>query len=50
MAMPPWERLDMGATGRKFVEANFALPVIVDLWERLYSQLLQEYPTPSRHG
>jgi glycosyltransferase involved in cell wall biosynthesis len=50
MAMSVDRRVNMGTAGRKFVEGNFALPLIVDRWERLYSQLLQEHTTPSRHG
>jgi glycosyltransferase involved in cell wall biosynthesis len=42
MAMPLAERHQMGMHGRAFVEANFALPVIVDRWEQLYRQLSEE--------
>ena len=50
MAMPPHQRLGMGAAGRKFVAERFALPVIVTQWEGLYSQLIEEHPHPSRCG
>lgn len=50
MAMQPDQRNQMGANGRKFVEAHFSLPNIVSQWEQLYSRLLAEHPRASRHG
>ena len=50
MVMPPDQHSRMGVNARQFVEANFALPRIVDQWEHLYSQLLEQHPHPSRHG
>jgi glycosyltransferase involved in cell wall biosynthesis len=50
MAMPIDERLKMGESGRHFVKEQFSLPVVVDQWQNLYAQLLEENPHPSRHG
>jgi len=50
MAMPLDRRLKMGENGRQFVDKHFSLPVIVDQWQNLYAQLLEENPLPSRHG
>jgi glycosyltransferase involved in cell wall biosynthesis len=50
MAMPIDQRLKVGEAGRKFVEKNFSLPVIVDQWQTLYEQLLESNPHPSRRG
>ena len=50
MAMPGEERTAMGACGRRFVEQRFSLAVVVDQWERLYAELLQSHPKPSRWG
>jgi glycosyltransferase involved in cell wall biosynthesis len=49
IAMPLNRRLKMGESGRQFVEKYFSLPVIVDRWQDLYAQLLEENPLPSRH-
>ena len=50
MAMPGEERRAMGSRGRNLVEQRFSLPVVVDQWERLYAELLQANPRPSRRG
>jgi glycosyltransferase involved in cell wall biosynthesis len=50
MAMPLDRRLRMGNSGCQFIQANFSLPVIVERWERLYAELLEEHPTTSRPG
>jgi glycosyltransferase involved in cell wall biosynthesis len=50
MAMPNNERTAMGAAGRAFVEQRFALPVVVEGWEKLYARLLAENPKAKRHA
>jgi glycosyltransferase involved in cell wall biosynthesis len=40
MAMSYEERVQMGAHGRQFVEANFSIDTILDRWEMLYLDLL----------
>jgi glycosyltransferase involved in cell wall biosynthesis len=43
MALRPDQRQKMGARGRQLVEERYALPIIVDQWEKLYHQLLDQY-------
>lgn len=50
MAMSPGQRRIMGAAGRRFVETHFSLPIVVNRWEGLYTQLLEEHPRSSRRG
>src|SRR5579859_875556 len=44
MAMSPNQRQLMGSRGRQFVEEKYALAIVVDQWEQLYRQLLDQYP------
>ena len=48
MAMPLDRRLEMAAEGRQWIEENFSLSIVTDRWEKLYLQLLEEHPRPSR--
>ena len=48
MEMRPAERKKMGERGRRFVEEHYALPKIVDRWEALYRQLLEQHPRATR--
>ncbi len=50
MTMPLDHRLKMGENGREFVEKHFSLRAIVDQWESLYCQLLEENPNPSHQA
>jgi glycosyltransferase involved in cell wall biosynthesis len=42
MALPPQQRLAMGQAGRAHIVANFDMERIVDRWEQLYLQLLEQ--------
>jgi glycosyltransferase involved in cell wall biosynthesis len=50
MAMTQAQRQAMGLAGRCFVCERFSLAVVAGQWERLYTQLLDDHPHPSRHG
>jgi glycosyltransferase involved in cell wall biosynthesis len=38
-ALTPTDRLGLGQRAREHVEAHYALPRIIDLWEELYQEL-----------
>ena len=40
MAMPANERFNMGKAGRQYVEDNYSLECVVDMWENLYWEFL----------
>lgn len=42
MALPEAERQAMGRAGRVHIEANYSLERVVDQWEELYRELLQQ--------
>lgn len=46
MMLPEHERLEMGQAGRAHVVANFEIEQIVDRWEQLYNQLLEQKGIP----
>lgn len=48
MMLPEHERLEMGQAGRAHVVANFEIEQIVDRWEQLYNQLLEQKGIPHR--
>jgi len=40
MEISQGERLEMGEAGRRFVEREFSMPIVLDRWERLYLSLM----------
>lgn len=40
MVMPTSERIDMGKAGRQYVEDNYSLESVVNMWENLYWEFL----------
>jgi len=50
MLMPNEQRLEMGANGRRFIEANYSLSKVADQWESLYIELLRDHPNPTRRA
>jgi len=50
MAMPCCQRTHMGRMGRDFVEAAYSLDAVLDQWENLYREQLEEQPQPSRRA
>ena len=50
MLMSKEQRRQMGANGRRFVETNFSLSMVVDQWEELYIELLRDHPSPTRRA
>jgi glycosyltransferase involved in cell wall biosynthesis len=48
--LPTQERIAMGERARQFVMGRFSLDAVLDQWEVLYSQLLQNNPRPMRWG
>jgi len=41
MSLPEEKRRAMGKAARKYVEDNFSLDRVVDMWEALYRELLE---------
>jgi len=41
MDLPEAERRRMGEEGRRHIEANYSLDRVVEMWEELYSELLE---------
>jgi glycosyltransferase involved in cell wall biosynthesis len=50
MQIPAGERRDLGQRARQFVLERFSLEAVLDRWEGLYADLLQQNPTPTRWG
>jgi glycosyltransferase involved in cell wall biosynthesis len=42
MDLPEEKRREMGKAARKHVEDNFSLDRVVDMWEALYKELLEQ--------
>jgi len=42
MSLPEAERQAMGRAGRAYIEANYSLEHVVDQWEAIYMELLQQ--------
>jgi len=42
MALPKTERIRMGQAGRAHIEANYSLDRVVDQWEGLYAELVEQ--------
>ncbi|MDH7597614.1 MAG: glycosyltransferase [Methanothrix sp.] len=40
MSLPEEERRRMGEAGRRYIEANYSLDRVVEMWEELYRELL----------
>jgi glycosyltransferase involved in cell wall biosynthesis len=50
MKMDADQRGAIGSRGRRFVEENFSLSVIVDQWQQLYADLLRSHSKAARCG
>lgn len=50
MAMPCCQRRHMGTMGHNFVADHYSLDSVLDQWENLYCELLEEQPQPSRYA
>ena len=48
MAVEPMERLAMGIRSRRRIAERFGVDAVLDGWERLYGDMLEERPVPSR--
>jgi glycosyltransferase involved in cell wall biosynthesis len=48
MAAEPMERFAMGIRARRRIVERFGIDAVLDGWERLYGDMLEERPVPSR--
>lgn len=48
MQMPAHERSALGDNARQFILSHFSLGAVLDRWEALYADLLQQSPAPRR--